>query len=170
MTSSNATSGTVRKPTASNGFIYRCTVAGTTGGVEPTWPTTTGATVVDGTVTWVATPIPGYHVLGDNNLHGNGIADVAIAADVIDVSGASGSKTYDWPNLASGAEQTTTVTVNGAALGQAAEASMSVDLAGTKLFAYVSAVNNVTVVQRNDTGGAVNLASGTLKARVRRIA
>lgn len=45
------------KPTAGNGRIYdplSTTTGGTTGGVEPTWPTTPGDTVVDGTVTWVA--------------------------------------------------------------------------------------------------------------------
>ena len=39
-------------PTSPNGHIYKCTVAGTTGASEPTWPTGTGETVVDGTVTW----------------------------------------------------------------------------------------------------------------------
>lgn len=34
------------------GRAYLCTVAGTSAGVEPTWPTTAGNTVVDGTVTW----------------------------------------------------------------------------------------------------------------------
>jgi hypothetical protein len=32
--------------------VYECTTAGTTGGTEPTWNTTVGGTVVDGTVTW----------------------------------------------------------------------------------------------------------------------
>lgn len=41
-----------RTPVASNGHAYIVTVAGTSGGAEPTWPTTTGATVVDGSVTW----------------------------------------------------------------------------------------------------------------------
>lgn len=39
-------------PTVSNGYYYKCTSAGTTGASEPTWPTTIGGTVVDGTVTW----------------------------------------------------------------------------------------------------------------------
>lgn len=36
-----------------NNNYFRCTVAGTTGGTEPTWPTGAGDTVVDGSVTWV---------------------------------------------------------------------------------------------------------------------
>jgi hypothetical protein len=39
-------------PTTPNGFRYQCTTGGTSGGTEPTWPTTIGGTVVDGTVTW----------------------------------------------------------------------------------------------------------------------
>lgn len=42
----------VREPTTRNNYLYRATVAGTTGGSEPTWPTTIGNTVVDGSVTW----------------------------------------------------------------------------------------------------------------------
>lgn len=40
-------------PTVANGYYYKCSVAGTTGATEPTWPLTVGATVVDGTATWV---------------------------------------------------------------------------------------------------------------------
>jgi hypothetical protein len=39
-------------PPTQNGFIYECTVAGTTGSVEPSWGTTDGGTFTDGTVTW----------------------------------------------------------------------------------------------------------------------
>lgn len=42
--------GDIVKPGTGSNF-YKCTVAGTTGATEPTWPTD-GSTVVDGTVTW----------------------------------------------------------------------------------------------------------------------
>lgn len=40
------------EPTTPNGYRYECTTAGTSGATEPTWPTTIGGTVTDGTVTW----------------------------------------------------------------------------------------------------------------------
>ncbi len=39
-------------PAAPNGFYYKATTAGTSAGTIPTFPTTIGATVTDGTVTW----------------------------------------------------------------------------------------------------------------------
>lgn len=39
-------------PVPRNGHVYIVTVAGTTGIAAPAWPTTSGATVADGTVTW----------------------------------------------------------------------------------------------------------------------
>lgn len=86
------------------------------------------------------------------------------------LTGPTGSATWDPPNLGAGAEQTTTVTVTGAALGDIAECSFSLDLQGTRLVPYVSSANTVTVVHRNGTAGAVNLGSGTLRAATRRIA
>lgn len=41
-------------PVAPNGFVYRATIAGTTGTAEPAWPLIAGNTVVDGAVTWIA--------------------------------------------------------------------------------------------------------------------
>lgn len=41
----------VREPTARNGYRYAYS-GGTTGATEPSWPTTVGATVSDGTGTW----------------------------------------------------------------------------------------------------------------------
>ena len=40
-------------PTTLNGFIYECTVSGTSDNTtEPTWPTTIATTVADNTATW----------------------------------------------------------------------------------------------------------------------
>ena len=41
-------------PTTPNGFNYRLIQTGQTDSVEPTWPTTIGATVTDGSVVWEA--------------------------------------------------------------------------------------------------------------------
>jgi hypothetical protein len=47
------TARNIRRPTVANGYGYTVCVAGTSHATtEPTWPTTPGATVVDGTVTW----------------------------------------------------------------------------------------------------------------------
>lgn len=78
----------------------------------------------------------------------------------------SSSVVWDPPNLASGASEITTLTVAGAALGNYVQVSFSLDLQGLSLVGYVSATNTVTAVLSNLTGGAINLASGTLKARV----
>ena len=45
----------VRRPTSANrnGHVYAVRTAGTSGGAEPTWPTTANGTVTDGTVTWI---------------------------------------------------------------------------------------------------------------------
>lgn len=44
--------GDVVRPSAGNGHLYRCIVAGTSAGSPPTFPTTPQATVADGGVTW----------------------------------------------------------------------------------------------------------------------
>jgi len=44
--------GDTAEPTVDNTYRYSVTVAGTSSGTEPTWPTSIGSTVVDGTVTW----------------------------------------------------------------------------------------------------------------------
>jgi hypothetical protein len=81
----------------------------------------------------------------------------------------SGSATYDPPNLLDGAGATTTVTVTGAALGNLVECvSFSLDLQGITVTGYVSAANTVSIRFQNESGGALDLGSGTLLARVRK--
>lgn len=46
------TAGRYIRPTTLNSRLYECTTAGITGSTEPTWPTTIGATVNDGTAVW----------------------------------------------------------------------------------------------------------------------
>lgn len=44
--------GDIVKKVTGNGHLYRAIVAGTSGGSEPTFPTVSGQTVADNTVTW----------------------------------------------------------------------------------------------------------------------
>jgi hypothetical protein len=78
----------------------------------------------------------------------------------------SASATYDPPNLVDGAGTTTTVTVAGAVVGDYAVASFGLDLQGITLTVWVSATDTVSVRFQNESGGAVDLASGTLRVRV----
>lgn len=81
----------------------------------------------------------------------------------------TGSKTFDFPSIADGAQSTTTVTVTGAALGDFVTAiALGVSQAGVILHGYVSAADTVTVVAQNESGGAVDFASTTLSVRVRK--
>lgn len=75
-----------------------------------------------------------------------------------------GTATYDPANLVDGAGVTTTVAVDGAELGQVALATFSLDLQGITLTAWVSAADVVSVRFQNETGGAIDLGSGTLTA------
>ena len=79
----------------------------------------------------------------------------------------AGSATYDPGNLVDAAGVTTTVTVTGAALGDyVAGVSFSNDLQGITVTGWVSSTDTVSVRFQNETGGALDLASGTLRARV----
>jgi hypothetical protein len=80
-----------------------------------------------------------------------------------------GSKTFDFASIADGAAETTTVTVTGAALGDFVESvSLTQDLQGMTMAGYVSAADTVFVRLKNETGAPIDLASGTLRARVRK--
>lgn len=79
---------------------------------------------------------------------------------------AQGRVVYDPPSLADGAGTTTTVPVVGAALGDSASASFSLDLQGVMISAWVSATGVVSVRLQNETGATVDLGSGTLRVVV----
>lgn len=81
----------------------------------------------------------------------------------------TGTATVDWPSVADGAMASQTVTVTGCAIGDIAEATMSVAIpAGVQITANVTAANTVTVTLVNRSGAAVDLASGTLTANTRK--
>jgi hypothetical protein len=83
----------------------------------------------------------------------------------------SGSATWDPASIADGDEAETTVTVTGAALGDFVDAcSFSIDVADLGVSAAVSATDTVAVSLLNNTGGAVDLASSTVRVRVLKVA
>lgn len=86
--------------------------------------------------------------------------------DKIREAGLTGSATWDPSSIAAGAEEAQEVTVTGAALGDFCLVSFSVDVADLVLDAQVTVANTVTCVLANNTGGAINLASGTVYVKV----
>jgi hypothetical protein len=78
----------------------------------------------------------------------------------------AGSETKDWGSIADGDEAAEEVTVTGAALGDFAVASMSIDVTDLIITASVTAADTVTVMLSNNTGGSIDLGSGTLYVRV----
>ena len=74
--------------------------------------------------------------------------------------------TIDPASINDGDSATATMTVTGAALGDIAIVAPPYSLQGLQMTAYVSAANTVTIVLFNNTGGAVDLPSGTWKAMV----
>lgn len=78
----------------------------------------------------------------------------------------SGSATWDAASIADGDEEVKEVTVTGAALGDFAVASLSIDVADLALVAAVTATDTVTCQLLNNTGGAIDLASATVYVRV----
>ena len=78
--------------------------------------------------------------------------------------------TLDSASVADQAAGTDTVTISGVALGDMVIGmSAGVDEAGLVRRAYVSAANTVTIATTNTTGGAVNLASTTVKLVIARM-
>ena len=84
----------------------------------------------------------------------------------VGASGTGHTDTWDPGAIASASSASTTITVPGAALGDFVMTSFSLSLQGLMMNGDVSAANTVTVKIYNNTGGSVNLASGTIKVLV----
>jgi hypothetical protein len=54
--------GDITHPSTANGYVYKCTITGTTGDDEPVWSTDGTTSVIDGSVTWA--PQPFYRPVG----------------------------------------------------------------------------------------------------------
>lgn len=77
--------------------------------------------------------------------------------------------TMDNGNLADAAGETNTVAVPGVALGDMVlGTAFSLDVAGMTVTAYVSAANVVSIRVQNESGGAVNMNSATVRVLVGR--
>lgn len=76
------------------------------------------------------------------------------------------TQSYDPPSLATANQQSTTVTLTGAKLGDNISVSFNQPLQGTRMWGEVTADNQVTVYHRNDKGVAVDVASGTLTVKI----
>lgn len=78
----------------------------------------------------------------------------------------SASKTWNPPAILDGDEDVNSVTVTGAVVGDFASASFSIDVNDLNLTARVISADTVECQFSNNTGGTVNLNSGTVYVRV----
>ena len=77
-----------------------------------------------------------------------------------------GSATWNAASILDGDEEASEITVTGAALGDFCLCSIGVDVVDLILSGQVTAANTVTASLANNTGGALDLASATVRARV----
>ena len=77
-----------------------------------------------------------------------------------------GSAAWNPGSIAAGGYEEKDVTITGAALGDFAVASFSIDIAGLVLTATVTAADTVTCALTNSSAGAIDLAAGTVYALV----
>jgi hypothetical protein len=73
---------------------------------------------------------------------------------------------YDPPSLADGAGVTTTLTVDGAVIGDGVNGSFARDLQGISTTFYVSATDTVSMRMQNESGGVLDLASSAFQAEL----
>lgn len=98
------------------------------------------------------------------------ISDKTVSQDMRDLFGTlvmlDGSATWNAASIADGDMEAKDITVTGAALGDFVLVSPSIDVTDLQLTGTVTAADTVTAVLSNSTGGAVDLASMTVYARV----
>jgi hypothetical protein len=75
---------------------------------------------------------------------------------------------YNPGTISSNSQSTQVFTVTGVQLGDFVQVSFDQDLQGITLYGYVSAVNQVTVVFQNRTGGNITLTSGNVRVHINR--
>jgi hypothetical protein len=110
-----------------------------------------------------------YHIWVDTSGHLRTKTSAPTSATdglILNIADLAASAVYDPISLAAGAGVTTTVSVPGAALGDFVQTSFSLDTSGILLTSWVSAANTVSVRFQNQTGGTLDIASGTLRVRV----
>lgn len=79
----------------------------------------------------------------------------------------TGSKTYDPPSLADGGTTSTTVNVTGALVGEVADApTLTTSVYGMTIYGECLSAGVVTVNFLNQTGGTIDMGSGTLAVSI----
>jgi hypothetical protein len=107
------------------------------------------------------THFKGVSVTEDGLAFGTKGNEVALFASVLE-----GSATWDPASILDGDMESVNVTVTGAVLGDFVLVSLGTDTLDLSLTAQVTASNTVTATLANNTGGAVDLTSSTLRVKV----
>lgn len=100
------------------------------------------------------------------NPGGGTLAATQIGVHTLGVSQQAVTQTWDPGSVILGTPVSTTVTYQGASIGDFVLVSFSLALSGLQLWGEVTAANTVTVYLANPMSAAVDLASGTLKVLV----
>ena len=85
------------KPPTANGFIYRCTVAGTTAATAPTYGMTAGGTTVDGTASFLAVIAPYSQIVGARTVYRISTFQAAFSGTLTWDAKLEGLEFYDCP-------------------------------------------------------------------------
>lgn len=162
-----------------NGVVVNPVIRCNTFKAPTNYVITTAVSVGSGSVSNVQVEDNSYSVIGGTlttRLFNSGIATINVREDGKTKIGAVGaavgisrilSSTVVWDpgNVLDGAQTSTTITVNSAAIGDTCLVGFSNAVpAGAILAGQVTSANTVTVTLFNKTGSPLDLASGTLRA------